>query len=396
MRILVLTSTFPRWEKDTIPTFIKDLCTHLADAGIEVDVLAPHYPGSRRSESFNGVNITRFRYFYPERLQKLTYGAGISENLKRNFLLYFQVPIFLLSLLYQTQKALRSRQYDVVHAHWIIPQGFVAVLSQFLIPAKNKPSVVCTAHGSDIHAFGSPLMDGIRHWIINRCNSVCVVSHAMKQLLMERGIDEEKLDVIPMGIDFSKTFYERQNFARKKNRVLFAGRLIENKGVLVLLDAFNIVLGEFPDTELLLVGDGPLKTVILEQCGLQGIENNIILVGPVANQIMPEYYSSALVTVVPSFNEGLGMVSLEAMGCGSAVIASDLASIHDIIENEMNGLLVKPGDPKALADMIIYLLHRPEICKQLAENGRNIALEKYSWPQITGKHISLYNRLVRN
>jgi hypothetical protein len=146
-RVLVLTSTFPRWENDTEPAFVFELSRRLA-ASFDVTVLSPRTPGSKRQENMAGLRVIRFPYFL-QRWEKLAmHGGGILNKLKSNPLYYLMIPFFLLGQLRAVVGLLRSERFDIIHAHWLIPQGFVAALS--LLITRQKIPLLCTSHGGDL------------------------------------------------------------------------------------------------------------------------------------------------------------------------------------------------------------------------------------------------------
>ena len=144
-RILVLSSTFPRWEGDTEPGFVFDLCRHLA-AELEVTVLAPHAAGARLRETLAGVSVVRYRYG-PSSWEKLAYGGGIMANLRRNPLLFLMLPPFFLGQLMALLALMRRLRPAALHAHWIVPQGMVLAAA---LPGRTRPRAICTDHGSDV------------------------------------------------------------------------------------------------------------------------------------------------------------------------------------------------------------------------------------------------------
>jgi glycosyltransferase involved in cell wall biosynthesis len=143
MKILVLTSTYARRQGDTEPRFVDNLCHYLSAAspGNEVHVVAPHAPGIPTREIMDGIPVFRFRYA-PESWQTLAYEGGILPSLKQNRWRLLLVPLFVCSQLLLALKLVRSNHYDVIHAHWIIPQGLVAVMLRGLM--KSHPPVVST------------------------------------------------------------------------------------------------------------------------------------------------------------------------------------------------------------------------------------------------------------
>ena len=130
---MVVTSTFPRWENDTVPDFVAQYCLHMSEH-FDIDVLAPHYKGSARHEIAYGARITRFRYA-PPALEKLTYGKGIPENIKANPFTLLLVPIFFLAQILALYRLQNTNHYDLLHAHWVIPQGFICAIFKAFFPA---------------------------------------------------------------------------------------------------------------------------------------------------------------------------------------------------------------------------------------------------------------------
>ena len=166
MKILVLTSTYARRQNDIEPRFVDNLCHYLAEAdpGNEIHVVAPHAPGIPTREVMDGIPVFRFRYA-PENWQTLAYEGGILPSLKQNRLRLLLVPLFVCSQLLLALKLARRNDYDVIHAHWIIPQGLVAVLLGSLL--KSRPPVVITSHGGDLFALKGRLLKRVKRWIIN-------------------------------------------------------------------------------------------------------------------------------------------------------------------------------------------------------------------------------------
>ncbi|WP_144408270.1 glycosyltransferase, partial [Sulfuricella sp. T08] len=157
-RILVLTSTFPRWQGDNEPPFVFELSRRL-DEQFDVVVLAPHASGAKQFEKMDNLEVHRFRYCFTS-WQSLAYHGGIMANLKQKRLRYFLVPFFLLSELVSLITLIRKQQFDVIHAHWLIPNGLVAVMARALVTG-NKPTIVCTAHGTDLFGLGG----GVFRWL---------------------------------------------------------------------------------------------------------------------------------------------------------------------------------------------------------------------------------------
>ncbi len=396
-KILVLTSTFPRWEGDTEPRFVFDLCRHLSKIH-EVHVLAPHAAGARSQETLSGMSVTRFRYFLP-RLQTLAYQGGILTRLQQNPLRVLQVPLFLLGEIFAIRRLLKTHRFSVIHAHWIIPQGLAAVLAK--LNRADSPPILVTSHGADIYGLRNALFTAIKLWVLRRCDAISVVSQAMRDTLhnIYPGVRSE---LISMGTDLTELFRPDKTISRQRATVLFVGRLVEKKGVRYLIDAFATVLGQHPEAELWIAGYGPEESRLRQRIKQLHLENNIRFLGAVEHCKLPEFYRKSTITVIPSIvassgdQEGLGLVIVEALGCECPVIASDLPAIHDVIEEGVTGLLARPADSNHLATNINLLLSDREMRNRLAANGRNYVLRHFDWHNIYLRYDKLLTSLAAN
>ena len=399
MRILVVSSTFPRWQGDTEPAFVFELCKRLHKPGFDVDVIAPHAPGARNREAMQGINIYRYHYC-PERLEILTYDGGILANLGHHWFGVLAVPFFLFFQAIAVWRRLRKEQYDLVHAHWILPQGLVCVFVNMLRGHRHRKPLVCTSHGGDLYALRGWPFNTIKYFVMGRLSHLCVVSRAMKETCIAGGAKPERISVLPMGVDLKKTFIPMANTERGDHRLVFVGRLVEKKGILYAIDAVAIIKKVIPDIELIIVGDGPKMPMIKQKITQHGLEQNITLAGSLANHELPFIYSSAAVLVMPSVvdsygdQEGFGLVIVEAMGCGCAVVASDLPAIHDTVKHGQNGLLAKPGDAVDLADKILHLLRDKEMRTRLATNGRESVCSRFDWDATAAQYHKLFADLL--
>jgi glycosyltransferase involved in cell wall biosynthesis len=391
--ILVLTSTFPRWANDTDPPFVMELSRRLAKENIKIDILAPHAKGAKQKELMHGMTVYRYRYFIGK-WERLAYAGGILANLKKNKLLYFLVPLLLISQTIAILKLIKKNEYDLIHAHWLIPQGLLAVLVSRIFD-KDCPKILCTSHGGDLFSFQSSLFLKVKKSILNHCDGVTVVSNYMRDVCLQIINIDEKLHVCPMGVDLVSTFKPVEKTERDDNTILFVGRLVEKKGVFILLDAIKILIQEYPDLELLIVGDGPERDKLEERCEVLNITDSVKFKGALNQEQLPKIYSQATMAVIPSIvdsrndQEGLGLVAIEAMGCGVAVIISALPAVLDIVEDGVNGILVQPGNVKDLAAAIKNLLVDKNTRDMMASRARQSVIEKFDWQVAVKRYLAV-------
>lgn len=394
--ILVLTSTFPRWKNDTEPAFIYELCERLGHS-FKIIVLAPDAPGAKSHEFLNGVEVYRYKYFF-KKFQKIAYQGGILSNLNRNKINYLMLPIFFISQALFIIKLLRRYKVSLIHAHWVLPQAFISVIIRLFFSIRIP--VLCTLHGGDLFAKNNVVVSGIMAWTLKKCEHITVVSNAMVDEIVNLGVDRNRISVLSMGVDLLNLFLPRDKCVRDSSTILFVGRLVEKKGVKYLLEALKLVLSRNSQVRLVVIGDGPERKHLESLSVELGIKKNVEFAGSLVHNELAGYYQTATLAVFPFVvadsgdQEGLGLVVVEAMGCMCPVIVSELSVVEDIINDGENGVLVKPGDTKAIAEKILYILNNREISEEMGIKGRQSVLSKYDWTVISDNHAELYLKIV--
>lgn len=395
MKILVLASTYPRAADDTTPGFVHELCRRLATRGHEVQVVTPHLPASAEVQTLDGVEVRRFRYA-PATLETLAGQGGIVSRLRTAPWRLLLVPVFLFAYAHAIWRASRRTQFDVVHAHWLIPQGLLAAL---MAPLTGRTPLICTSHGGDLFALRATGFRLLRRLIIRRASLVTVVSQYMREVLVAEGIAASKIAVASMGVDLQERFVPQPGVERDPWHLLFVGRLVEKKGVRVLIEAFPALLASHPRAHLTIVGDGPERIALEAQVAALGLQSAVRFLGARPPAALPAIYSSAAVAVVPSVidavgdQEGLGLVTLEAIGCGCAVVASDLRAIRDVVQDDVTGLLFRAGDVSALTTTLRRLLDRDSLRCKLSVDARGHVIKTYDWSAVTTRYEQLFQRI---
>ncbi|MCU7958949.1 MAG: glycosyltransferase family 4 protein [gamma proteobacterium symbiont of Bathyaustriella thionipta] len=390
--LLVLTSTFPRWVDDTEPRFVYDLSQRLTGA-FKVMVLTPHHAGAKRIEDMQGMTIYRYRYA-PDSLETLVYNGGIVANLSASLWKWFLLPVFLMAQLGWIIRLLVKHEICVIHAHWLLPQAWLALIARKLLHRKVK--IICTSHGGDLFALRGKLATRIKRWIVREVDELAVVSKAMQSKALELSPDlKDKIHVAPMGVDLQHTFIEQKQRSREARLVLFAGRLVEKKGVDTLIKAMQKIIKQDPEVHLKIVGSGPQLGFYKALTNEFELARNITFQESVSHKELVQCFASAAVAVFPfrpaetGDVEGLGLVMIEALGCLCPVIAGDVAAAHDVITDNKSGLLFPSGDDAILAEKIIFLLNHKDIAKKLAKAGCEYVISKYDWPVVSTRYESL-------
>lgn len=391
-RVLVLTSTFPRWEGDHEPPFVYELCRRLASR-FDVLVLAPHAPGAALQEKMSGIEVVRFRYFFPQ-WQDLAYEGGILAKLRQSKSRYLQVPFFLFFQLLALIRILSKKKFDVIHAHWLIPQGLIAILAVFL--CRERPRLLCTSHGGDLYGLKGAWTNRLKQTVLKRADALSVVSRAMAESAMGLGAKREYLHVISMGVDARTLFIPGERGERTDYELLFVGRLVEQKGLAYLLEALPVILAKHPQVKLSVAGTGPEEARLRLLAEELGISDRVAFLGPIPNAELPRLYRRAAVFVAPLiFAEGLGLVLAEALACECPVVASDLPAIRDVVIDGVTGLTARERDSADLASKVIALLDNPDLRKRLAQEGRRHVLAQFDWEVVADRYARMIGALAK-
>ena len=395
MKTLVLTSTFPRWKNDTTPSFVYELSSRLAEKGNKIIVLAPHAENSLRHEDIGKVDIHRFRYFYPPKFEKLAYGAGIIPNFKNSFIAKLNVPFFLLSEYFSAKYLIEKECPNIIHAHWLIPQGIIVAMLK-----NKKTKLIVTVHGSDLFPLKNFIFKTLQRKVLKNADFCTVNSKATENEIIERFPEyKDKILLIPMGVDIKLFSPRNVKFRQYKNQkiILFVGRLNEQKGVEYLVKSMPIVNQTIKNAKLLVIGQGDYRNKMQKLANSLNLKN-VEFIGSIPHKNLVDYYNLADVFVLPAVaskigTEGQGLVLLEAMACGTAVIGTDTGGIKFIVKNNENGLLVRERDEKHLAENIVKVLSNNKLKEKLIKNGIKFVKNNYSWNIIVKTFDKLYNEL---
>lgn len=395
-KILVLTSTFPRGGNDHVPGFVNELC-HRLESHFNIFVLAPYASGTKKIERRGNITIIRFRYWFGEK-DYLT-DKPILPVLAQKKMLWLLIPGFICSQFINMVAVIKKEKINIIHAHWIIPQGLLAVF--FKVVFANKINVFVTSHGGDL--FGLRKLKFLKKWIVNHCSALSVVSNHMKAEVESWKIKSDALvRNIPMGVDLNQFHPDRYDesikakYGIKGPFLLFVGRFTPKKGIRYLIESMPEILASYPDAKLLLIGYGDEKNK-LEQLAkdLHLLNKNIIFAGEVPNRLLPNYYATADIFIGPSTiskdgdREGFGLVFVEAIGCGCITVASDLPSISDIIIPEKTGYTVKINNRHDIARKVLFILNNPDKQQQIIKAARQHVTQHFDWQMTTEKYKSL-------
>ena len=399
IKILLLASSYPRSRADSASIFLRQFAEKLGARGINVHVLAPSDEnGGTTIEGM--VTVHRFQYRPVSLLRGLAYGSGIVANLRRHPWLWFQVPFFFVSMALALRRLIRTEQPNVVHAHWILPQGLIAVLTKYLY----KVPVIVTAHGADAFAFRGQLATRLKRFALVKSDAWTANTRATAAAI-GLAASLPAPDVIPMGVDVDQ--FSRGNPTSLRRElppndllVLFVGRLVEKKGCYSLIEAFSLLRDDLRvRTSLWIVGQGEEYEGLDSYATRLRVRGKVRFWGAVSNHLLPDFYAAADLFVAPSIQaesgdtEGQGVVILEAFAARRCVLSTRVGGIVDVVIDGATGLLVEPNDPNQLAAAMASLLRDQSLRNRLAENAFQTVSRKYRWEKVAAAFETLYREV---
>jgi len=407
MKICTLTHTYPRFPDDINAPFVEKLMEHIAHKGNEVSVITAYDPEWNRKDGDHTVDLRTYRYIWPDRLHILGYSRTIEGNIRFRKRVLLLSPLLFFSAYRAFLKLVKKKKPDILHAHWILPNGFIAAH----VSKVTKVPLLIQTHGSDVFtAEKNALFRSMARYAAAQAHYIISPSPEHTTRLGAIGIDTRKIGLVPNTVeaDFSSGVASNDTDRLKVSLgiprdhlvVLAMGRMVYVKGFDYLIEAFQKVVGEYQNTTLVLAGDGVLYKDLKGISEKLGIQNRVIMPGAVMRPDVPIYFKMADIFAVPSIRhesgavDGLPVVVPEAMAAGLPVIASDLSGIPVLIKDGYNGKLVKERDVDGIADAIKNMLDNHNLRKQFGERSRRIIKKSVNYDNISDYFLMLYREIV--
>jgi glycosyltransferase involved in cell wall biosynthesis len=383
--ILILTHNYVRFPGDHAGHFVHLLAKSLVEAGHRVLVLAPHQLSLRRSETMDGVEIRRFTYA-ARRNEILAYRGNMHELVAESWTNKLLFLRFLHSFLRGALLLSSGGGVDLISTQWWIPAGLVGYLVSL---CSGKPYVV-TSHGTDIRMLEKGgLLARVAGRVYRRARYVTTVSSFLKErLIQSTHLSPEKARVIPMPVT-PETFSPAPLTDQPIKQILCVARFTPQKRLDVFLEACSLLKQKGIDFRAKIVGEGPLKESLLQQIAHLGMENRVALVDTVPQGKLNLLYSESHMCVLPSVEEGFGLVLVEAQLCKRPVIGARSGGITDIIQHDRSGLLVAPDNVQDLAWAMERVLGDFQLASRLAEGGYESAHRNYSPQTVLRKYLEV-------
>jgi glycosyltransferase involved in cell wall biosynthesis len=389
MRVLMLSWEFPPHVVGGMGKHVMDLAPALVQQGIEVHIVTPLLRGGLTHETTEaGVHVHRVE---PPRMD--AYGF-VSFAQQTNTLME--------GAAHQLQA--KIGEFDLIHAHdWLAAHSGIA-----LKHAWRRP-LVATIHATErgrqqgyVGGGHAEQVNSIEWWLTYEAWRVIACSHFMAgQISSYFNTPFDKIDVVPNGIyvhpDPFASAEERSAFRRNyveddQPLVFYVGRLVYEKGLHVLLDAWPRVLAAQPRARLVIAGTGAYLETLKSRAWSLGIAAEVIFSGFIPDQDRDKLYHVADVAAFPSLYEPFGIVALEAMAARCPVVVAETGGLSEVVALHETGLKVHTDDPSSLAWGILHTLQHPDWSRARAANAYRVASKDYNWNTIACATVDVYER----
>lgn len=401
LRIICPTYWYPQHASDTQATYVHDINRHLVRRGHSVTVVTPGSSSSPAVESFDGVEVVRFPIKLPP---DLTYGRVAQSHVSpiEKVTRIAVMTHYLKAQYHYTIMVAQKGGADVVHAHWAIPTGPAAVRAARHL---RVPSVI-TMHGGDVYVNPSQGYDfptrwyvkPVLRWTLKSADALSAITDDCRSHALRAGAPPETMRIVFNGTDlrrFSPSDNGRKADPHFGPHMVFACRqLFPRKGIRFLIEAAAQLKPRISDLKVVIAGDGFERPELERLAQRLGIAADVTFLGWVPNADLPQYYRAAAISVIPSLEEGFGIPAAEAMGCETAVVASDAGGLPEVVEHGVTGLVVPRGDTQALTAAMETLLADPLLRRRMGVAGRVRALRMFDWDRTAEQFEEIYRETL--
>ncbi|HEX4966394.1 MAG TPA: glycosyltransferase [Thermoanaerobaculia bacterium] len=405
LRLLFLTQTYPRFPGDTSGPFIRDLALGLVRRGDQVTVLTPHAEGLPPAWNDGGIAVLTFRYA-PERREVLGYGRSLEADEKVKGGAALAAPLYGFGARRALKQQLRKRSFDLVHAHWIVPNGVVAAA---VCGGRRGVPLAIGLHGSDVFLAEKRGVRSLARWALSRSRLLTGCSPELVERVCALGFPAERSRVIPYGVDVAAfspdparrpLWRQRLGIPEDAPLLLGVGRMATKKGFQVLIEILPRLLAEYPELRVVLAGGGDLLAAFQEAAKPWGGRGRVFFPGSVLRDTLPDLYRAADVFVLPAVHDGRGNVDglpnviLEAMASGLPVVASRISGIPLAVEDGRTGRLIPERDGEALLGALRQTLADPGAAREMGRQGRRRAELELTWDAVAGRYRAGYEEAL--
>jgi glycosyltransferase involved in cell wall biosynthesis len=389
LTVMMLSWEFPPRIIGGISPHMYNLSKSLVKNGVKVYVVTCDFPGAPSHEVRNGVEVYRIDSY-------------------KNPAPDFATWVYLMNMNMQKEAAALARSLngdvDVFHAHdWLVATAGIGLKHVFRKPFFATMHSTEIGRRNGIHTDYERMIHETEAWLTYEAwKVICCSEYMISHVRWAFGLPPDKLVMVPNGVNFEAYAGEKkEDLSQFRNQyalpnekiVLFVGRLVHEKGAHVLVSAVPKVLDKV-NAKFIIVGNGYMRDQLSDLVRGMGLAHKVMFTGFVDDDTLRRLQKCAGVSVVPSLFEPFGIVALEAMAAGSPVVVSDTGGLSEIVNHEIDGVKVYPGNPDSLAWGITKVLTDEGFANRLRINAHRRVEEKYSWDTIAQQTKRVYETVL--
>ncbi len=396
MRVLMLTWEYPPNSVGGLGKHAEEIVPALARQGVEVHVVTPRLKGG---DYFERQDHNIFVYRVDPPLADLSdfFAVAWQTNLRLQELAYKLVD----------DMARKGKHFDLVHVHeWLVAFAGGALKQHYKIPL--LATIHATERGRGRGSLPGDLsraINNVEWWLTYESwRAICCSNYMISEVREYFETPPDKIDMVPNGVDARRfDAYDGQDLSEFRNQyaapdqkiVFHVGRMVDEKGVRVLVESAPIVMASYPKIKYVISGTGPSLNDYRNLANSMGLGNNFYFTGFVSDQDRDILYKTADVAAFPSLYEPFGIVALEAMAAQTPVVVADTGGLSEVVTNHETGLCVYPGSPESLAWGILHTLNHPEWSSARVDNAYKLVREQYTWDRVATMTVQVYERVIR-
>jgi glycosyltransferase involved in cell wall biosynthesis len=402
----MVTSSYPRFNGDSVGSFMQPIAEGIAARGHEVHLVAPWHPKWRRPKLDRGVHFHLFHYAPAAGLNTFGYAEGMRADVRLRASAIAVAPLAMLAGWFKALRVAQKKRATILHAHWVVPGGVIGAAAAGSVP------VVISLHGSDVFVAERHAVARVAaRAAFARAGWVTACSEDLRVRAAGIGADAVRSNVIPYGVDSERFRPDGEARAHVRRRlgiadnvplILAVGRLVRKKGFEYLIDAAAELKPRHPALRLAIAGDGDLENELRARAQASGAGDIVQFLGVVPHHDVPALLAAADIAVAPSVHDAAGNVDglpntvMEILASGTPLVATAVGGIAAVATDGTTARLVPERDSRALANAIDGLLREPSLAHALGREARELVCRRYSWARVAEDFETVYERSLEH
>ncbi|MFC2084426.1 glycosyltransferase [Bacteroidota bacterium] len=398
IKVLIISHMYPSSYDEVYGSFVHYQVKELTKQGIEIKVVSPRpwapFPINRMSKKWKAYSEIpqkqireNIEIFYPRYIE---FPRAYLDNYSGEFM-YLAVKSIINSIY-------NKFKFDLIHAHTAYPDGYAAIR----LKLKYNIPLIVTVHGLDVCSCApyKPLIERSQILckkiieVFSTADKIVGVSSLVRNSIIRYYHDSQKVIYINNGIPIDKVKLKSTWNRGQRIKIISVGYLDKRKGHEFVIRSLTDLIKDGFKLEYTIVGDGENRKFLETLVEEFGLKNIVSILGMKSQDEVFRSLSEADIFCLPSWDEALGVVYLEAMATGLPVIACKGQGIIDVIEDKYNGLLVEPKNLESVQSALRILITNTDLCRKIGQKARQRVLDNFTWQRNANKYIELYKEIL--